>query len=154
MPNVNTVCCTHAENRVLNGRMMNVRTICTVVLFTSLIRTSLASGEEKPTTPSYARAAIEANLRTPEGKAYDEQLGKEFLQKHLTTMRQCKQTAGKDVGSFWILLKLNKDGTVKELLLHPETKLSVCARETLFKSRFPPPPRPAYWVGVYMKISH
>lgn len=34
--------------------------------------------DDKPTSLSDARAAVEANLRTPEGKAYDQQLGKEF----------------------------------------------------------------------------
>jgi hypothetical protein len=39
--------------------------------------------EDKPTSLSDARAAVEANLRTPEGKKYDEQMGAEFVQKHL-----------------------------------------------------------------------
>jgi len=110
--------------------------------------------DDKPTSLSDAQAAIESNLRTPEGKAYDEQLGKEFMEKHLATMRQCKQSAGKDLESFWILLKLDKDGAVKEVLLHPTTKLGTCARETLLKSTFSSPPRAAYWVSVYMKLTH
>jgi hypothetical protein len=39
--------------------------------------------EENPTSLSDGRSAVEANLRTPEGKAYDEQMGTEFMQKHL-----------------------------------------------------------------------
>ena len=110
--------------------------------------------DDKPTSLSDAQAAIESNLRTPEGKAYDEQLGKEFMEKHLATMRQCKQSAGNDLESFWILLKLDKDGAVKEVLLHPTTKLGTCARETLLKNTFSPPPKAAYWVSVYMKLTH
>ena len=34
--------------------------------------------DDKPTSLSDARAAVESNLRTSEGKAYDERLGKEF----------------------------------------------------------------------------
>jgi hypothetical protein len=68
-------------------------------------------------------------LPPPEGKAYDEQPGTEFVQKHLAPLRQCKQNAGDDLRSFWILLKLDKDGTVKEVLLYPATKLGTCARE-------------------------
>jgi hypothetical protein len=71
--------------------------------------------EDKPTSLSDARAAVETNLRTPEGKAYDEQIGTEFVQKHLNPVRQCKQSAGDDQRSFWILIKLDKDGTVKEV---------------------------------------
>jgi hypothetical protein len=113
-----------------------------------------AAGDDKPTSLADARTAVEANLKTPEGKAYDEKLGKEFLEKHLATMKQCKQSAGNDLESFWMLMKLDKDGAVKEVLLHPTTKLGTCAREALLKSAFSPPPKPGYWVSVYMKLTH
>ena len=114
----------------------------------------LAVAEDKPTSLSDAQAAVEANLRTPEGKAYDEKMGTEFVQSHLGAIRQCKQSAGDDLRSFWILLKLEKDGAVKEVLLYPATKVGTCAREGLLKDRFTPPPRSAYWIGVYMKMGH
>lgn len=110
--------------------------------------------EDKPTSLLDARAAVEANLRTPEGKAYDQQLGKEFPQKYLDTMKRCKQSAGNDLADFWMLIKLDKDGAVKEVLLSPATKMGACARETLLKGSFSPPPHPAYWVSVYMKLAH
>jgi len=94
------------------------------------------------------------NLRTPEGKAYDQQLGKEFPQKYLDTMKQCKQSASNDLADFWMLIKLDKSGAVKEVLLSPATKMAACARETLLKGSFSPPPHPAYWVSIYMKLSH
>lgn len=108
----------------------------------------------KPTSLRDARNAVEANLRTPEGKAYDEKLGREFMEKHLSTMKQCKPSDGKGLESFWILMRLDKDGAVKEVLLHPETRMGTCARETLPKSTFSAPPRPGYWVSVYMKLVH
>ena len=110
--------------------------------------------DDKPTSLADARTAVEANLKTPEGKAYDEKLGKEFIDKHRGTMKQCKQSSGGDLESFWILLKLDKDGTVKEVLLHPATKMGLCARETLLKSSLSPPPRAAYWVSIYLKLTH
>lgn len=125
-----------------------------VVLLLCVLGSWHAAADEKPTSLSDANAAIEANLRTPEGKAYDERLGNEFMQKYMGTMRQCKQAAGNDLGSFWMLLKLDKDGAIKEVLLHPETAMGGCARKTLLKDRFSPPPRPAYWVGIYLKITH
>ena len=115
---------------------------------------SAVFADEKATSLADARAAVEANLKTPEGKAYDERLGKEFLEKQLSTMKRCKLTAGNDLESFWILMKLDKDGAVREILLHPTTKMGTCARETLLKSTFSPPPRPAHWVSVYMKLTH
>lgn len=130
-----------------------MRTLCAVALILSVMAASGAAAEEKPTSLSDARAAVDANMRTPKGKAYDERLGNEFQNKHLSTMKQCKQTAGNDLGSFWILMKLDKDGAVKEVLLYPSTRLGVCLRETLLKDRFSAPPRPAYWVSIYMKLA-
>jgi hypothetical protein len=124
-----------------------------VALIMSLMWIQSVVAEDKPTSLSDARAAVETNLRTPEGKAYDEQLGTEFVQKHLGPMRQCKQSAADDLRSFWILIKLDKDGTVKEVLLYPTTKVGTCARESLLKDKFSSPPRPAYWVSVYMKMA-
>lgn len=129
-----------------------MRFLCFAVLLL-MITTFPSVAEDKPTSLSDARAAVEANLRTPEGKAYDEHLGTEFVGKHLEPLRQCKRTAaGNDLRSFWILLKLDKDGAVKEVLLYPETKLGTCAREPLLKDQLPAPPRPAYWVSIYLKL--
>jgi hypothetical protein len=91
--------------------------------------------DDKPTSLSDARAAVEANLRTPEGKAYDQQWGKEFPQRYLDAMKQCKQSAGNDLADFWMLIKLDKSGAVKEVLLSPSTKMAACARETLADPR-------------------
>ena len=110
--------------------------------------------DDQATSLHEARAAVEANLKTREGKTYDEKLGKEFMEKHLSTMKQCAQRAENDLESFWILMKLDKDGAVKEVLLHPRTKLGACAKQTLLKVTFSPPPRAAYWVSVYMKLTH
>jgi hypothetical protein len=131
-----------------------VRSIWTIAFLISLTWIQLAVAQDKPTSLADARAAVEANLRTPEGNAYDEKLGTEFVQSHLGAMRQCKQSAGDDLRDFWILLKLDKDGTVKEVRLYPATKVGTCAREALLKDRFTPPPRPAYWISVYMKMGH
>jgi hypothetical protein len=119
-----------------------VRTIWTIAFLISLIWIQPAVAQNKPTSLSDAQAAVEANLRTPEGKAYDEKLGTEFVQSHLGAIRQCKQSADDDLRNLWILLKLEKDGTVKKVLLYPATNVGTCAREALLKDRFAPPPGP------------
>jgi len=119
-----------------------------------ILVTHVATSQEKPTSLADARAAVEKNLGTPEGKTFDEQMGNEFVSKHLAPLRQCKQTAGDDLRSFWILLKLNQDGSANEILLYPETRLGTCARAALLKDKFLAPPRAAYWVSVYMKLAH
>ena len=119
-----------------------------------VLAAAMATAQDKPTRLSDARAAVEANLATPDGKAYDAQFGNEFAQMHLAPLRACKQSTG-DLTSFWMLFKLEKAGTVKELLFYPETKLTACARDALLKEKFSAlPPRASYWVSVYMKLSH
>jgi hypothetical protein len=107
---------------------------------------------EPHTKLSDAKPAVESNLRTSEGKKYDEQLGNEFMKAHLSEVRSCKQRAGADLRSFWILMNLEKTGSVHEVLLYPDTVLGECTRDLLMKDRFSPPPRPEYWVSVYMQI--
>jgi hypothetical protein len=126
---------------------------CTVVLIFFFVTISRAVADDKPTNLSDAQAAVEANLKTSEGKTYDEQLGKEFPEKYLSTLRQCKQTFGASA-SFWILMRLDQDGTVREVLLYPATKVGTCAREVLLKGKFSPPPRAAYWVSIYLKTAN
>jgi hypothetical protein len=122
--------------------------------FVWLLACSLVIAADKTTSLSDAQAAIEANLRTAEGKAFDKRVGTEFEQKHVAPLRQCKASAGNDLGSFWILLKLDKDGLVEEVLLYPSTKLGACARDAYLKNKFPAPPHADYWVGVYLNLSH
>ena len=113
----------------------------------------MVSAQDQPTGLKDARAAVEANMTNAAGKTYDEQFGTEFGQKHLGPLRQCKQSDGSDLTSFWMLFKLDKDGSVREMLLYPDTKLGLCARKSLAKDRFATlPPRTDYWVSVYMKL--
>ncbi len=111
-----------------------MKPICLFV-FVLLIGIALAVPDDKPTSLSDAQAAIDANLRTTEGKAYDEQMGNDLMQKYLDNLRQCKRTAGGSQESFWILIKLDKDGSAKEVLLHPVTKVGNCDREALSKAK-------------------
>ena len=122
------------------------------ILIVLLCAVAVADAEDRPTSLSDARAAVEANLKTPEGKAYEEKMGKEFPEKQLGNLRQCKQSTGGDLQSFWMLMKLGQDGAVNEVLLYPSTKLGQCMRETLLKGSFSPPPHPAYWESVYLKL--
>src|SRR5215472_2522756 len=118
-----------------------------------MVAAVMDSAQDQPTSLRDARSAVEANMSTAAGRTYDEQFGSEFAQKHLGPLRQCKQTGGSDLTSFWMLFRLDKDGSVREMLLYPETKLGSCARKSLVKDRFATvPPRTDYWVSVYMKL--
>lgn len=124
------------------------------VLFLLLLATQMLKAVDQPTSLSDARNAVEANMRTSEGKSFDEKLGTDFVQKHLGPFRECKAKAGNDLRDFWILMKLDKDGLAKEVLLYPATKLGTCASGKLLNDKFLAPPRPDYWVSVFMKLSH
>ena len=65
-------------------------------VFLLLVGTALAFPDDKPTSLSDAQAAIDANMRTAEGKAYDEQMGNDLMQKYLDSLRQCKRTETHD----------------------------------------------------------
>jgi hypothetical protein len=127
---------------------------CLFAFCLSALAASLSFCQDKPTSLAEARADVEANLRTSEGKTYDEQVGKEFQQTYLATLRECKKSSGGDVNSFWILMKLERTGAVKEVLLSPATRLGSCARGALLKGTFSPPPKPGHWVSIYLQLSH
>jgi hypothetical protein len=57
-----------------NGRVWAVPFLALVVL------TQLLFAGDKPTSLAEARNAVDANLRAPEGKKYDEHMGNEFVQ--------------------------------------------------------------------------
>jgi hypothetical protein len=133
---------------------MKIDASLALCLFICLLAASAAVSDDKPTGLSDAQSAIDANLRTSEGKAFDEKIGEDFVAKHLDAVRQCKSSADGDMRNFWILLKLDKNGAAKEVLFHPSTKLGTCSRTALLKETFLAPPRDSYWVGIYMNLSH
>jgi hypothetical protein len=110
--------------------------------------------DEKPTPISAAASAVDANMKTPEGKAYDAQFGKDFVKKYPPIIKACKEKAEGDARSFDLLVRIEKDGTVKEVLQHPATKVSQCFREAILKDTFSPPPKPAHWVDIHMDVKH
>lgn len=124
------------------------------VAFLFIVIAAVPSLAGKSTSLSDARSAIEANLKTPEGRVFEDRMSKEFIAKHMDPLRQCKASSGGDMTNFWILFNLDKDGAVEEILLHPETKLGTCARDAYLKDKLLPPPHPDYWFGVFLQLSH
>jgi hypothetical protein len=108
--------------------------------------------DDKPTSIAAAAAAVEANMKTPEGKAYDAQIGRDLTKKYPPVMKACKEKAEGDTRSFDMLVCVENGGTVKEVLLYPPTKLSQCLREAILKDTFSPPPKPAHWVDIHMDV--
>lgn len=104
---------------------------------------------------SDAFAAVDANLKTAAGKQYDEQVGKEFSARYVSSVRQCKQSAsGSSLDPFDILLQLDREGKVRESLVYPETPISTCTRSALANVSFSAPPHADYWINVHMQLKH
>lgn len=101
-----------------------------------------------------ARAAVKANMETPEGKQYDQVIGTEFGKRYVSVMGRCtKSASGDDLGGFDIYIKLDCSGTVQDVLLSPATTVASCVRRALVNDKFAPPPKPSYWVNISMMIT-
>jgi len=124
-----------------------------VAVLLSLASMCMAADKKQLTA---ALAAVEANLKTSAGKQYDELLGKEFPEKYLSSVKQCKQALpqGSSIDSFDMFLKLNADGKVQEALVYPETQFSVCTRTALLAGKFSHPPHDDYWINIHMQFKH
>jgi hypothetical protein len=125
-----------------------------IVLSLLFFNRATTSADDKPTPIATAAAAVEANMKTRDGKVYDGQIGKDLAKKYPPVMKLCKDKAGGDTRSFDMLVNLDKNGAVKEVLLHPQTKISQCLRETMLKDTFSPPPKPSYWVDIHIDVKH
>ncbi|MBA3912654.1 MAG: hypothetical protein H0X25_02070 [Acidobacteriales bacterium] len=99
---------------------------------------------------SAAIAAVDANLKTPEGKKYEEQMNTEFPQKFLPAFRQCKQSAGSSSG-LDMFLKLSAGGKVQEALIHPENPFTTCARAAVAGGQLSAPPHDDYWINIHLQ---
>src|SRR5579872_2285778 len=84
-----------------------------------------------------ALAAVEINLKTSEGKSYDEMIGKEFPAKYLASIKECKRSnPSSSTDPFDLFLKLDTEGRTAEALVYPETPMSLCSRKALAASQF------------------
>jgi len=124
-------------------------------LAVGLLLTSLSQAADKKQLEA-ALAAVNENLKTPAGKQYDEQAGKELMEKYLSTLKPCKQSlpAGTSIDPFDMFLKLKSDGQVNEVLVYPESQYAVCARTKLLAAKFSTPPHEDYWINVHMTFKH
>jgi hypothetical protein len=110
------------------------------------------NADDRPTALADAAAAVEANMKTREGKAYDAQIGRDLAKKYPPVMKACKEKAEGDTRSFDMLVRVEKDGSVREVLLHPPTRISQCLRDAILKDTFSPPPKPAHWVDIHIDV--
>jgi hypothetical protein len=99
-----------------------------------------------------AKAAVRANMQTPDGPRYDAEVAREFGERYVQTMQVCVDTAAGNAGNFEIFMRIAQDGAVQEVITEPAAGVAGCVRQELAKDSFPPPPRPSYWVNISLKI--
>jgi hypothetical protein len=128
---------------------------CLVVLWALLSWVAYCLSADKKQLEA-ALAAVEANLKTPAGKQYDAQLGKEFMDRYLPGLKQCKQglPAGTKIDSFEMFMKIKSSGQVAEVLVYPESQFAGCTRTRLRSGNFSVPPHDDYWVNVHIQMKH
>jgi hypothetical protein len=143
------------SERFIGGIKMPSRSNFFALLIAFVFLDSLCLAADKKQF-SDAIAAVDANLKTPAGKQYDERIGKEFPEKYMSSLKQCKQSMPADasIDSFDMFLKLNAEGKVQEGLVHPETQFTVCARAALLAGKFSNPPHGDYWINIHMDFKH
>ena len=101
---------------------------------------------------SDALALVDANLKTPAGKQYDEKIGQEFPARYISSVRQCKQSnPAANFDPFDLFLRLNSEGKVQEALVYPETAIAVCTRTALQSGLFSAPPHGEYWINIHLQ---
>jgi len=117
----------------------------------------LASAAEPAAGPDADFAAAlgeaEANVKTPEGKRYDETFGSSFAQKERPVLVKCTKGLGEsDLAGFDLVARVSDTGKLETVLVHPPTKVAECLRKGMATHGYPGPPRAHYWVHVQMTI--
>jgi hypothetical protein len=110
--------------------------------------------------PSFAQStfksatrAVEQNMKSEAGKAYDQTFGEEFARQNASSMQRCTQdAAAEDLASFDILTRVSVNGRPENVLVEPKTTVARCVQRAVRRQRFPKPPAPHYWVRVHMSI--
>ena len=129
------------------------RQICGLIIATCALSLLYAADKQQLKA---ALDAVDANLKTSAGKQYDELSGKDFMEKYLPNMRQCKQSlpAGSSLDPFDVFVKLKADGQVVDALAYPETPLAICTRASLLNKKFSNPPHDEYWINIHLQLKH
>ena len=97
-----------------------------------------------------ALKTAQANIATPEGRAYADTLAALFDQKKLRdALVGCADSVSpEDAPPFTVLMQMSGDGQASQILLRPPAPVAVCLRWVLRETTFPRPPSAGYWVSV------
>lgn len=100
-----------------------------------------------------AEAAAKAAAATPEGKTYEETVGRAFGREHGSTVGQCAKGARRaDLSDFDLLLRMEATGVVEEVLVKPRTNLASCVQGKVAGWKVLAPPHAGFWVKLAVNL--
>ena len=102
---------------------------------------------------STAETAAVSEWKDSKGKSYGKTLERAFSKENGGTVSQCAKDLDKpDLTSFTVLLRIGGDGVTNEVLVKPESNLSVCVKVKLVGWKTPPPPHANFWAKLEVKL--
>lgn len=91
----------------------------------------------------------EANLKTPAGLKFSDEVNKIFQARYGEILKSCQVLLGdSSFTPFDLALELGATGIVEQVVMLPMSRVSMCLADKASKDHFPPPPQPSYWVKV------
>jgi hypothetical protein len=91
----------------------------------------------------------DANLLSPQGSNYSEQLASAFMHDYSFVARQCAFSAGDpNYVPFRLVIQLGKSGKVEKVYPSLMSNMSECMAEKVQQGVFPAPPQGSYWATV------
>jgi hypothetical protein len=107
---------------------------------------------EVPRMIDNAMKAADANLQTPDGRKFDEQISKAFASNYSATVTECLKSSGDfSLVPFDMVLQVGGNGTVDQIVVSKMSRTSSCIVAKVSSGVFPPPPQPDYWVKISMQ---
>ncbi len=107
---------------------------------------------EVPKMINNAMKAADDNLQTPDGRKFDEQVGKTFASNYSSTVDECLKSSGDfSLVPFDMVLQVGGNGTVEQIVVSKMSRTSSCVVAKVGSGLFPPPPKPDYWVKISLE---
>lgn len=122
---------------------MGVSILVIALAVTGALAVARGGSEATAAGPSFAELLPKAqqDMGTDKGAAYDKVMERQFEIKHTATVTNCVEAAGPgEPEAFQGVIVVEKDGTVSEVVLDPETEIGKCVRRALLQETFPEPP--------------
>lgn len=99
-----------------------------------------------------ALSAADENVKTPEGRKFDGEIGKAFAAHYSSVFGDCiKHSDPTFMVPFDLALRLGKDGNVEQIYSSITYEVSACLVPQIEKGKFPAPPRAQYWIKISLK---